>query len=58
MPRPRPISSSRAPAAFKGKGKRLSPKKLGFLARELACARSTSQAARIKARLLRGFYGI
>ena len=58
MPRFRPLSSSGVPAAFKCKGKRLGPKKLGSLARELACARSTPQAAKIKARLLRGFYGI
>jgi hypothetical protein len=58
MPTPRPMSSSGVPAAFKGKGKRLSPKQLGSLARDLACARSTPQAGRIKARLLRGFYGI
>jgi len=58
MPRFRQASSPGVPAACKGKGKRLSPKKLGSLARELACARSTPQAARIKARLRRGFYGI
>ena len=45
-------------AALEGKGNRLSPEELGLLARQLASASDPAEAARIKERLLRGFYGI
>ena len=45
-------------AALEGKGNRLSPEELGLLARQLASASDPADAARIKERLLRGFYGI
>lgn len=45
-------------AALAGKGNRLSPEELGLLARELASAPNASEAAKIKERLTRGFYGI
>ena len=45
-------------AALEGKGNRLSPEELGLLARQLASASEPAEAARIKERLLRGFYGI
>lgn len=45
-------------AALEGKGNRLSPEELGVLAKELAGASNPTDAARIKERLTRGFYGI
>lgn len=45
-------------AALEGKGNRLSPEELGLLARQLASATDAIEAARIKERLTRGFYGI
>ena len=45
-------------AALEGKGNRLGPEELGLLARELAAASDPIDAARIKERLTRGFYGI
>src|SRR5207247_10983250 len=45
-------------SALEGKGNRLSPEELGLLAKELAAARDPIEAARIKERLTRGFYGI
>lgn len=45
-------------AALEGKGNRLSPEELGLLAKELASATDAIEAARIKERLTRGFYGI
>ncbi|MGH9345834.1 MAG: hypothetical protein ACRD26_01075 [Vicinamibacterales bacterium] len=44
--------------ALEGKGNRLSPKELGLLAKKLAAASDPVEAARIKERLARGFYGI
>lgn len=44
--------------ALEGKGNRLSPEELGLLVKELASASDPVQAARIKERLTRGFYGI
>ena len=44
--------------ALEGKGNRLSPAELGPLAKELASASDASEAARIKERLTRGYYGI
>ena len=43
---------------LKRKGSRLSPVELGRLANELAAAPDPIEAARIKERLTRGFYGI
>lgn len=45
-------------AALEGKGNRLTPEELGLLARQLAAASDPIEAARIKERLTRGFYGI
>ena len=45
-------------AVLEGKGNRLSPEELGLLARRLAAASSPAEAAQIKERLTRGFYGI
>ena len=45
-------------SALEGKGHRLSPEELGILAKELAKASDPKEAARLKERLTRGFYGI
>ena len=45
-------------AVLEGKGNRLSPEELCLLARRLAAASNPLEAARIKERLTRGFYGI
>ena len=45
-------------AVLEGKGNRLGPKELGVLAKRLAAASNPVEAARIKERLTRGFYGI
>jgi hypothetical protein len=45
-------------AVLEGKGNHLSPKELGLLAKQLAAASNPADAARIKERLTRGFYGI
>ena len=45
-------------SALEGKGNRLSPEELGLLAKELAAASDPIEAARIRERLTRGFYGI
>src|SRR5271156_1332598 len=45
-------------ALLEGKGHRLSPEELGLLAKQLAAATNPVEAARIKERLTRGFYGI
>ena len=45
-------------AALEGKGNRLGPEELGLLAKQLAAASNPLDAARIKERLTRGFYGI
>lgn len=45
-------------ALLEGKGNRLSPEELGGLAKLLASASTPEEAARIKERLTRGFYGI
>jgi len=45
-------------AVLGGKGNRLSPEELGLLAKRLATASNPVEAARIKERLTRGFYGI
>lgn len=44
--------------ALEGKGHRLGPEELGILGKELASASDPVQAARIRERLTRGFYGI
>lgn len=43
---------------LESKGKKLTPEELGLLAKELAGASSPAEAARLKERLTRGFYGI
>ena len=45
-------------AVLEGKGNRLGPEELGLLAKGLAAASNPVEAARIKERLTRGFYGI
>src|SRR5919199_351134 len=45
-------------AVLEGRGNRLSPEELGLLAEQLAAASDTVEAARIRERLARGFYGI
>jgi len=45
-------------AVLEGKGNRLSPEELGLLAKRLATAPNPVEAAQIRARLTRGFYGI
>jgi hypothetical protein len=45
-------------AVLEGKGNRLGPEELGLLAKRLASASNPVEAARIKERLTRGFYGI
>ena len=45
-------------SALEEKGNRLSPEELGLLAKQLAGASDAIEAARIKERLTRGFYGI
>ena len=45
-------------ALLEGKGNRLSPEELCGLAKQLAAASTPVEAARIKERLTRGFYGI
>jgi len=45
-------------AVLEGKGNRLGPEELGLLAKRLAVAPNPVEAARIKERLTRGFYGI
>lgn len=45
-------------SALEGKGNRLTPEELGLLAKELAAASVPTEAARIKERITRGFYGI
>ena len=45
-------------SALEGKGNRLGPEELGLLAKDLASASDAGEAARIRERLTRGFYGI
>ena len=45
-------------AALEGRGNRLGAEELGLLATQLAAASDPADAARIKERLTRGFYGI
>jgi hypothetical protein len=45
-------------AVLEGKANRLGPKELGLLAKRLAATSNPVEAARIKERLTRGFYGI
>jgi hypothetical protein len=45
-------------SALEGKGRRLTPEELGLLAKRLAAAKDLQEAARLRERLTRGFYGI
>jgi len=45
-------------SALEGRGNRLTPEELGLLAKQLTTAADSTDAARIKERLTRGFYGI
>ena len=44
--------------ALEGKGNRLSPEELGLLAKKLATVSDPLEAAQLRDRLIRGFYGI
>ncbi len=44
--------------SLEGRGNRLSPAELGLLAKKLATAKDSSEAARLRERITRGFYGI
>lgn len=45
-------------AVLEGRGNRLSAEELGLLAQELSAATDAAEAARLKERITRGFYGI
>jgi hypothetical protein len=45
-------------AILEGRGNRLNPEELGLLAKDLAAAPDAAEAARIRERLTRGFYGL
>lgn len=45
-------------SALEGQGHRLSPEELGLLAKKLASAKDPVEAAHLRERLTRGFYGI
>jgi hypothetical protein len=45
-------------ANLEGRGHLLSPRELGLLAKKLAAAHDPVEAARLKERIARGFYGI
>lgn len=45
-------------ASLEGRGQALSPRELGLLAKKLATTRDAVEAARLKERITRGFYGI
>jgi len=45
-------------ASLEGRGHTLSPRELGLLAKKLAAARDPIEAARLKERITRAFYGI
>jgi hypothetical protein len=45
-------------SALEGKGNRLTPQELGLLTKQLASASDPKEAARLRERLTRGFYGI
>ena len=45
-------------AVLEGKGNRLGAEELGLLAKRLASASDAAEAARIRERITRGFYGI
>lgn len=45
-------------AALEGQGNKLSPEELGVLAKRLAKVTDPAEAARLRERLTRGFYGI
>jgi hypothetical protein len=49
---------NRLPTGEEGKGNRLRPEELGLLARDLAAAPDAIEAARLRERLTRGFYGV
>jgi hypothetical protein len=44
--------------SLEGKGNRLSPAELGLLAKKLASVKDAYEAARLRERITRGFYGI
>ena len=52
------VLETAALAALEGKGNRIGPEELGPLATQLAATSDQSDAAPIKERLTRGFYGI
>ncbi|MBZ5514877.1 MAG: hypothetical protein LAN62_08540 [Acidobacteriia bacterium] len=44
--------------SLEGRGNKLSPEELGLLARKLATTKDAYEAARLRERITRGFYGI
>jgi hypothetical protein len=45
-------------SSSESKGHRLSPEELGLLAKRLAASKDPKEAARLRQRITRGFYGI
>ena len=45
-------------SSLEGRGNKLTPEELGLLAKRLAGAKHPTEAARLRERLTRGFYGI
>src|SRR5207253_1997422 len=45
-------------ASLESRGRKLSPKELGLLARKLAETSDSTEASKLKERIARGFYGI
>ena len=45
-------------SSLEGQGHRLSPEELGLLAKQLARTKDPAEAALLRERLTRGFYGI
>jgi hypothetical protein len=50
-------SDTAEPAILEGQGNRLNSEELGILAKDLAAALDRAEAAHIRKRLTRGFYG-
>ncbi|MBI3210857.1 MAG: hypothetical protein HYZ37_18385 [Candidatus Solibacter usitatus] len=58
MAKIQPVLTPAELAFVQGKRNRLEPEELGQLAKQLASAGNATEAARIKERITRGFYGI
>jgi hypothetical protein len=55
---PRVVLEAPELVALEGSAVRLNPKQLGILAKQLAKAATAAEAARLKLRLTRSFYGV